>query len=186
MRWSALVLVACLVACRQDMHDQPKLEPYERSPLFADGRAMRPTVEGTVARGRLREDDHLYRGRVEGELATAFPFPVDRAVLERGRERYGIFCAPCHGLTGDGDGMIVRRGFKRPPSFHEQRLRDAPPGHFFDVVTNGYGVMYDHGDRIPPRDRWRITAWVRVLQRSRTASLDDVPPEERAGLEELR
>lgn len=180
---STLLLLA---GCRQDMQDQPKLQPFEASSFFADGRAMRPHVEGTVARGHLFEDEHLYTGRVAGELATAFPFEVTREVLERGRERYGIFCSVCHGLGGDGDGMVVQRGFKQPASFHEQRLRDQPPGYFFDVMTNGYGAMYDYSDRVPVRDRWAIAAYVRVLQASRTATLADVPAEERARLEALR
>jgi mono/diheme cytochrome c family protein len=181
---AALLAVAVLGACRQDMHDQPRLEVYESSTFFPDGRAQRPSVPGTVARGELFEDAHLHTGKVDGEFATEFPFPVDRAVLERGRERYSINCSPCHDSLGDGNGMIVQRGMKRPASFHEQRLRESPPGYFFDVITNGYGVMYDYADRVSPRDRWAIVAYVRVLQRSRAATLADVPAAERALLEE--
>lgn len=179
----ALLLAA---GCRQDMQDQPKLQPFEASDFFSDGRAMRPHVEGTVARGRLFEDELFYTGGVDGKLAQAFPFEVTREVLERGRERYDIFCAVCHGLGGDGDGIVVQRGFKRPASFHEQRLLHQPPGYFFDVITSGYGAMYDYSDRVRARDRWAIVGYVRVLQASRTASLEDVPAEERARLEALR
>ena len=184
----SLALAAALAAagCRQDMHDNPRFEPLEASDFFADGRSARPLVEGTVARGRLFADEHLYQGRVDGQLATRFPFQVDRPLLERGRERYGIFCAPCHDSVGAGNGMIVQRGFKRPPSLHVQRLRDAPPGYFFDVITNGYGTMYDYADRIPAEDRWAIAAFIRVLQASQQASLADVPEAARARLDAER
>ena len=178
-----LLLAAALTGCRQDMHDQPKLEAYEGSSFFADGRAMQLQLEGTVARGQLLEDEHLSTGRVDGALATSFPFEVTREVLERGRERFGISCSPCHGHTGDGGGMIVQRGMKRPESFHTQRLRESPPGYTFDVITRGFGAMYDYSDLIEPRDRWAIAAYVRVLQRSQAASIADVPASERARLE---
>ena len=178
-----LVLVGVLAGCRQDMHDQPKLEPYEASGFFADGRASRPLVPGTVARGRLGEDEHLYRGTVDGAPAASFPFEVTRAVFERGAERYAIHCAPCHGASGDGDGMVVRRGMKRPPSYHLPRLREAPPGYLFDVMTNGFGAMFDVADRVPAPDRWAIAAHVRALQLAQTATLEDVPAAERATLE---
>jgi hypothetical protein len=168
------------------MHDQPRYEPFEASEFFADGRSARPLVTGTVARGFLEEDEHLHRGRVGGELAELFPFAVDRAVLERGRERYGIFCTPCHDAAGNGNGVVVQRGFKHPPSFHIQRLREAPPGWFFEVITKGYGAMYDYADRVPPADRWAITAYVRALQRSAHATLEDVPQARRAELEAAR
>ena len=182
---NALVAAALVAAtgCRQDMHDQPKLEPYESSEFFTDGRASRPLVPGTVARGRLFEDEHLHRGTVDGAPAETFPFEVTRAVLERGRERYGIHCAPCHGAAGDGDGMVVRRGMTRPPSYHLARLREAPPGYFFDVITNGFGAMYDLSDRITAEDRWAIAAYVRVLQAAQNARLEDVPAGDRAALE---
>lgn len=185
----APLLAACLAsallapACRQDMHDQPKYEPYEASAFFADGRASRPLVAGTVARGRLFEDEHLYRGTVEGEPATSYPFEITRAALERGAQRYAIHCAPCHGASGDGDGMIVRRGMKQPPSYHLARLREASPGYFFDVMTNGFGAMYDVADRVPVRDRWAIAAYVQALQLAQSAELADVPADERARLE---
>lgn len=168
-------LAPALGGCRQDMHDQPKYQPYEASPFFSDGRASRPAVPGTVARGQLDLDEHLMGGRVSGELAASFPMPVDRVLLERGRERYQIFCTPCHGLVGDGDGMIVRRGMKRPESFHLDRLREAPAGYYFDIITRGFGVMAPYGDRLRPEDRWAIAAWIRVLQRSHRGTLEDVP-----------
>jgi mono/diheme cytochrome c family protein len=178
------LLVACLAsACRQDMHDQPRGEAYEGARFFADGRMMRPLVPGTVARGRLDEDEHLHRGLQNGELAREFPFAIDLAALQRGRDRYAIHCTPCHDASGSGDGMIVRRGMKRPPSFHEQRLREAPPGHYFDVMTRGFGAMFDQADRISAEDRWKIAAYVRVLQRSQNASVEDVPADRRAQLE---
>ena len=183
---SALLAAAAAAGCRQDMHDQPRYEPFEASDFFDDGRSARPLVVGTVARGFLNEDQHLHRGRIGGELADRFPFAVDRTVLERGRERYGIFCAPCHDAAGNGNGVIVQRGFKHPPSFHIQRLREAPPGWFFEVITKGYGAMYDYADRVPPADRWAITAYVRALQRSAHASLADVPQAQRDELEETR
>jgi hypothetical protein len=183
-----LLLVGCMAAsfsgaCRQDMHDQPKYEAMEASPFFTDGRSMRPLVEGTVARGRLFEDTHFFAGMVDGVPAETFPFEVTASVLERGRERYGIFCAPCHDGAGHGEGMIVKRGMKHPPSLHIERLRAAPPGYFYDVITRGFGAMYDLADRVPPRDRWAIVAYVRALQLSQNATIDDATPEARAALE---
>lgn len=184
MRLAILFALACVVgACRQDMHDQPKGEPLEASAFFADGRYARPLVEGVVARGQLQLDPHLYTGKVGGVHAETFPFAIDAPALERGRQRYGVFCAPCHDSLGTGEGMIVQRGMKRPPSMHIERLRTAPPGYYFDVITNGFGAMYDYSDRIPVEDRWKITAYVRALQLSQNAALADAPPEERARLE---
>ena len=172
-----------LAACRQDMHDQPKLEPLEKNNFFADQRASRPLVEGTVARGQLRIDEHLYTGKVNGALATTLPFPATKEVLARGQERYNIFCAPCHDRIGSGNGMIVQRGFRKPPSFHLERLREMPVGHYFEVMTNGFGTMYSYSDRITPKDRWAIAAYVRVWQLSQNAALTDVPQEQRGKLE---
>ena len=166
------------------MHDQPKYTPLGGSTFFADERSARPVIEGTVARGQLREDQLRYTGRENGADAVRFPFPVDEKVLGRGQERFNIFCAPCHARTGDGDGMIVRRGYRRPPSLHETRLRDAPVGHFFDVMTNGFGAMPDHASQIGPDDRWAIAAYIRALQLSGHATVDDVPAAERAGLDQ--
>jgi mono/diheme cytochrome c family protein len=183
---AAVVLAAALAACRQDMHDQPKYEPLETSAFFADHRSARPLVAGTVARGRLFEDQHLYAGQVGGKPAETFPFAVTREVLERGRERYGIYCTPCHDALGTGEGTVVQRGMKRPPSLHIDRLRQAPPGYYFDVMTNGFGAMFDYADRITAEDRWAIAAYVRVLQMSQNATLADVPQAERAALEAQR
>jgi mono/diheme cytochrome c family protein len=182
----ALVCLAALAAgCRQEMADQPRYDPLEPSAFFPDGRAARPVVAGTVARGQLREDDHLWRGRVAGELAATLPFPVTRELLERGRDRFNIFCAPCHDQAGTGNGMIVRRGYRRPPSLHDPRLREAPAGHFFDVMTSGLGAMPDYAAQIPVADRWAIVAYVRALQLSQYAPAGELAPEERQRLEAL-
>lgn len=182
----ALGALGVLAACRQDMHDQPRYEPLEASAFFADGRSARPQVPGTVARGELVLDEHLVTGKVAGQPATTFPFPVTREVLERGRERYGIFCAACHDGAGYGLGIVVERGMKQPPSLHVERLREAPPGYLFDVITVGFGAMYDLADRISPSDRWAIVAYVRALQLSQSATLADVPEDVRARLEAAR
>ena len=179
----ALAVVLAGAGCRQDMHDQPKFVPLRASEFFADQRSERPIVEGTVARGRLQEDELLATGKVNGQLSDTFPFPITAGVLSRGRERFDVFCAPCHDRTGSGEGMIVRRGFKRPPSYHIDRLRDMPAGYFFDVITNGFGAMSDYRSQIPERDRWAIVAYVRALQLSQHATIEDVPPSERPKLE---
>jgi Cytochrome C oxidase, cbb3-type, subunit III len=170
-------------SCRQDMHDQPKHEPLEASPFFMDGRASRPLVPGTVARGQLREDTHLYEGKIGSKPAETFPFRVTLQVLQRGQDRYNIYCTPCHDRIGNGEGMVVRRGFRRPPSYHIDRLRQAPPGYFYDVITNGFGAMQDYAAQIPVRDRWAIVAYVRALQLSQNAALSDVPEAERRTLQ---
>lgn len=179
----SLLLVCLLPACRQDMHDQPRFEPLEASAFFADGRSARPRVPGTVARGEREYDAHLLEGREGGELATTYPMPITRAVLERGRERYDIFCSACHDRAGTGQGIVVKRGLKQPPSYHIERLRSAPPGYFFDVITRGFGAMTDLSDRIPPADRWAIVAYVRALQRSQNGQLADLSAAARARLE---
>ncbi len=181
----ALLLLIC-AACSPNMRDQPRYKSLAKSDFLEDGRASRPAVPGTVARDHLKTDRRFYEGKVAAGLAGNVPFPVDRQVLERGRERFGIFCTPCHGLVGDGNGMIVQRGFRRPPSFHIDRLREAPDGHYFDVITNGFGAMVSYASRIPPRDRWAITAYVRALQLSQNAGLDDIPAEERELLEKSK
>jgi hypothetical protein len=165
------------------MHDNPRHEPLEASSFFADRRSAREPVPGTVARGELREDEHLYTGKVGGKLAATFPFAVTRERLERGRERFDIYCTPCHDRLGTGLGMVVRRGFRRPPSLHDERLRQAPPGHFFDVMTNGFGAMASYAVEVPVEDRWAIAAYVRVLQLSQRAPLSAVPASERPRLE---
>jgi len=182
---AAAALLVCLSGCRLDMHEQPRYNPLAKTDFFGDGRSARPVVPGTVARGHLRLDEHLYTGKVNGQLATSFPFPITRQDLERGRERYNIYCTPCHDQTGSGHGMIVLRGFPAPHSYHIQRLREAPVGHFFDVITNGLGNMYGYDSRVNPEDRWRITAYIRTLQLSQSATLADVPAEERERLEKL-
>ena len=174
------VLLACsTIACRRDMQDQPKYIPLRSSDFFADGRSARPIPEGTVARGQLRADKVFFTGKVADQFADRIPFPVTRAVLDRGRERFNIYCTPCHGLLGNGLGMIVRRGFKRPPSYHIDRLRLIPVGYFYDVITNGFGAMQDYSAQVAPRDRWAIAAYIRVLQYSQQASINDVPPARR-------
>ena len=178
----ALLVLCATAGCRQDMHDQPKYESLEASTFFPDGRASRPLVLGTVAQGQLREDAHLYEGKVGGKPAETFPFPIDLKSLERGRQRYNIYCSPCHDRVGNGDGMVVRRGFRRPPSYHIERLRQVPPGYLYDVITNGFGAMQDYAAQIPVRDRWMIVAYVRALQFSQNASLNDVPETERQNL----
>ncbi len=164
------------------MHDQPKYIPLRQSGFFGDARSARPFVAGTVARRHLREDSLLYTGKVNGADATVFPFPVDEKVMSRGRERFDIYCSPCHGRTGLGDGMVVRRGYRRPPSYLDERLRNAPVGHFFDVMTNGFGAMPDYAEQIKVEDRWAIAAYIRALQLSGHATLADVPPADREKL----
>jgi mono/diheme cytochrome c family protein len=186
-RATLVVLVAIsATACRQDMHDQPKYQPLEASTFFGDAQASRMPVAGTVARGHLYDDALLYTGKLDGSDAVVFPFPVDNALMARGRERFNIYCSPCHGQTGLGDGMVVRRGYRRPPSFADDRLRQAPLGHFFDVITNGFGAMPDYSAQIPAADRWAIIAYVRALQLSAHATLADVPAAERGRLDEAR
>lgn len=209
----ALAVAAAAGCDRLDMYDQPRVEPYEASRFEKDGMSARGRVEDTIARGELREDDAFYRGTSGGrpvavippqalEIAyeqrraatrvigrpepTSPPTDAERrlALLERGRDRYDIFCSACHGRLGDGDGMIVRRGFRRPPPFTLERLRNAPAGHYFDVITNGFGAMPSYASRIEPADRWAIIAYVRALQLRADAPLDDVPTDLRAKITE--
>lgn len=181
-----LAVVALLPGCRRDMIDGARYKPLEPSSFFADGGASRPLPANTIARGNLRADGYYYTGRVNGKLVNAFPEPVTRATLERGRQRFEIYCAVCHGRTGDGQGMIVRRGFPAPPSLHIDRLREVPVGHFYEVITNGFGVMYSYANRVEPADRWAIAAYIRALQLSQHATLADAEPEQRAKLEAAR
>jgi len=204
------------VGCRRDMQDQPKIKPLRGSSFFGNGLASRQPIEGTIARGYLRDDKpEFYTGKKpKTGAATAnatpaqqqiaggaqqqapggqqssfpddveeFPIAVTKEIVERGRERYNIFCSACHGMTGNGDGMIVRRGFRRAASFNDDRLRQAPVGHFFDAMTNGWGAMPAYAPQIPVQDRWAIVAYIRALQLSQKASIDDVPPAERTNLE---
>jgi hypothetical protein len=182
-RIAGLVAIALMLfGCRLDMHLQPKYLPYQPTDFFGDGRSERPPVPGTVARGHLRVDELMFTGEENGVASNRFPFPITRADLERGRERYNIYCTPCHDYTGSGNGMIVQRGFPHPPSYHIERLRDAPVGHFFEVMTNGFGAMYSYAARVTPQDRWRIAAYIRVLQLSQNATIQDVPDSERQKL----
>jgi len=170
-----LLAVLALAGCRQDMHDQPRFKPLARSDFYADLRSARAPVEGTVARGQLHEDRYFYTGKMGDAPGDYLPFAVNEEVLERGRERFNIYCSPCHSQLGDGNGVIVQRGFRRPPSYHTERLRKAPLGYFFDVMTNGFGAMPEYASQIPARDRWDIVAYIRALQLSQNAAADDVP-----------
>ena len=167
--------VLLLAACRLDMHIQPRLNPLAKSDFYTDQRSARPPVEGTVARGDLREDTYFYTGKFGNTPGDYMPFPVTADVMTRGRERFNIYCSPCHSRLGDGNGMIPQRGFQRPPSYHIDRLRKAPLGYFFDVMTNGFGAMPDYASQISPRDRWCIVAYIRALQLSQNASTAEVP-----------
>jgi hypothetical protein len=162
--------------CRLDMQVQPRENPLSRSDFFTDQRSARPLVEGTVARGQLRADTYFYTGKVANAPGDYLPFPATKEIMERGRERYNIFCAPCHSRVGDGKGFIPARGFSRqPPSYHIERLQKAPLGYFYDVITNGFGIMPEYSSQIPPHDRWAIVAYVRALQLSQNATMADVP-----------
>jgi mono/diheme cytochrome c family protein len=184
LRALAVAAVSLAVAgCRQDMHDAPSYDPLQATTFFANGAASRPLVANTVPRGLLREDTHLNEGRVNGQLAITFPMPVTAEVMARGQERFNVFCSPCHGRTGSGNGMVVQRGFRAPPSYHEDRLRNAPVGYFFDVMTNGFGAMQDYASQVPVADRWAIAAYIRALQLSQRATVADVPANRRAELD---
>ena len=196
MKPSVIIIVAAfalLAGCRQDMHDQPRYKPLAQTDFFGDGTSARPMIEGTVAWGEtssatpdpeyLRIDPARYTGKINSQEVDYFPFPVTRADLERGRERFNVYCSPCHSRTGDGNGMIVRRGFPQAADYHTERLINAPAGHFFDVMTSGFGKMPSYGSRIPPDDRWRIAAYIRVLQFSQAAPLDVVPADKRGELD---
>jgi mono/diheme cytochrome c family protein len=178
-------ILCALTACRRDMFSQPKSDPLAASDFFQDGAASRPLPPHTVSRDDLQNDEPFYTGMAGTNLVTTIPFPVTRASLERGRECFEINCVPCHGETGEGNGIVVQRGFPAPPSYHIERLRHAPVGHFYDVMTHGYGVMYSVASRVTPEDRWAIAAYIRVLQLSEYATLADVPTNEIARLESI-
>ncbi len=169
------LLVGLTAGCRIDMHIQPYYRTFAKSDFFADARSARMPVEGTVARGQLHEDTYFYTGKTNNQPGDYLPFPVTADVLARGRERFNINCTPCHGRVGDGNGFIPSRGFRRPPSYHIDRLRKAPLGYFFDVMTNGFGVMPEYGTQVSARDRWCIAAYIRALQLSQNATSADVP-----------
>jgi mono/diheme cytochrome c family protein len=171
-RLTLFAAAICATACRQDMHVQPRYNPLAATAFFDDARSARPAIEDTVARGQLRLDQARYTGKENGKDIDYFPIQITRADLARGQQRFNIFCSPCHGRLGDGHGMIVSRGMRQPPSYHDARLLTAATGHFFDVMTNGYGAMYSYASRVPVDDRWRITAYIRALQLSQNA-----PPE---------
>jgi mono/diheme cytochrome c family protein len=193
---TAAAALLVLAGCRQDMHDQPRYEALEASDFFADQRSSREPVPGTVARGQLREDEVFETGREGESFVETFPAPVvyltpgqrppagDWLVINRGRERYDIFCAPCHGYAGRGNGMVALRGYRKPPSLHIDRLRNERPGYLFDVITRGFGAMPDYAAQIGPRDRWAIVAYIRALQLSQNATLADVPLSLRSQLQE--
>jgi cytochrome c553 len=172
---AALALICVTAGCRIDMHVQPYNRPMSKSEFFADNRSARLPVEGTVARGDLREDAYFYTGKIGAGDGDYLPFPVTDKVLTRGRERFDIFCAPCHGRVGDGNGFIPSRGLRRPPSYHIERLRKVPVGYFFDVMTNGFGIMPDYASQVSPEDRWKIAAYIRALQLSQNATSAELP-----------
>jgi mono/diheme cytochrome c family protein len=177
-----VTLTLATLACRQDMHDQPRYKPLAKSTFFGDGRSARPRVPGTVARGHLPGDPALETGKAGTAFVAAVPVPIDLPLLKRGEQRYAIYCAPCHGQVGRGDGMIVRRGYRPPPSFHVDRLRAQPAGYFFDVITAGFGAMPDYAAPLTVADRWAVVAYVRALQLSQNATVADVPEGRRAEL----
>jgi mono/diheme cytochrome c family protein len=169
------ILFLLLAGCRQDMHNQPKFKPLRASDFFPDGRSARPLVQGTVDRSQVNVDPAYLTGLQNSLPVLTLPFPVTRQVLERGRERFNIYCMPCHGELGDGNGLVAQRGYLHPPSFHDDRLRQAAAGHFFDVITNGLGGMPDYAEQVPVDDRWKIIAYIRALQLSQHAAVSDVP-----------
>jgi mono/diheme cytochrome c family protein len=195
----AALLLVCLLplfigaGCSQKMANQPKVRPLRGSDFYSDGLASRPLVEGTVPRGYLKSDATFYTGKnpapaaVSGKISPAtdvdrFPFPITAEILNRGQERFNIFCTPCHGRLGNGEGMVALRGFRHPPSYHTEQLRKAAVGHFYDVITNGFGAMSDYASQVSPRDRWAIAAYIRALQLSQNAALTDVPADRRSML----
>ena len=182
--FAAVLLVALVsVACRQDMHDQPKFKPLAASTFFSDGRSARPIPAYTVARDQLHDTDTAHTGEQNGDFAATIPIPVDLALVRRGQDRFNIFCSPCHGRLGDGKGIVAQRGFHFPADLASDRTRELPPGYLFQVITNGYGGMGDYGDQIPDvDDRWAIVAYIRALQFSRHATIGDVPPSEKTRL----
>jgi mono/diheme cytochrome c family protein len=171
--------ILMMTGCREDMQNQPRYKPLRRSDFFDDGRSVRPAIAGTVARGQLKEDAYFYTAKTGNQPGDVMPLPVTEELLRRGQERFNIYCSPCHSRIGDGNGMIVQRGFRHPPSYHIERLRKAPVGHFFDVITNGFGAMPDYAAQVAVRDRWAIIAYIRALQLSQAATIDAVPAEQR-------
>ncbi|MBV8073554.1 MAG: cytochrome c [Acidobacteriaceae bacterium] len=180
-----LVVVACAITigCRHDMQDQPKYKPLGQNRFWADGRDSRPIPAGTIAVDELNADDPTHTGQANGAFLDTIPLPVNMSLLERGRDRFDIFCSPCHGWLGDGNGMVARRGLRAPANLMDQRSRELPPGYVYQVISNGYGAMGDYADQIQDvRDRWAIVAYIKALQLSRGAPLSDVPDDQRAEL----
>ena len=175
--------LVALLGCHEDMYQQKKFNTFTVNPFFSDSLSERPLVTGTVVHSDEPRDELLNEGTVNGAMANLFPFPVTAEVLQRGKERFAIFCSPCHGLTGDGDGMIVQRGFPRPPSYFSDSIRALPAGKFFNVMTHGFGRMYSYAERVPVKDRWAIAAYIRALQLSRSIALKDLPPDQQKKLE---
>jgi mono/diheme cytochrome c family protein len=184
-RLASSLLISLLSGCYTDMYDQPRYEPLERSDVFDDQRSARPVVAGTIPFGAPASNTPLQTGQAEGQPVTEIPITVTREVLRRGQERFNIFCSNCHSRLGDGNGMIVQRGYRRPPTFHSPRLRGVPIGHFFDVMSNGFGAMPSYASQVPVDDRWAIAAYVRALQLSQYAGVKDLTDEQRAQLEEM-
>lgn len=173
--FGAVAATLVLAGCRQDMQDQPKFFPQRGTTLFADGRSSRPQVDDTVGRSQLHQDSYFSTGLVDGKEGDGLPFPVSEEVLKRGQERYNVYCTPCHSRVGNGEGMIVQRGYAKAGDFHTARLETAPLGHFFHVITNGYGAMPEYSAQVSPVDRWAIVAYIRALQLSQKAQPADVP-----------
>jgi mono/diheme cytochrome c family protein len=173
-----------LSGCRQDMHNQPKYVPYRSSEFFQDGLSERQQLVNTVARGELHEDAYLYTGKVGTKEGDRFPFPITQAVMERGRERYDIYCSPCHSRVGDGNGMIVKRGYRQAANFHDQKYVSQTVGHYYDVISHGSGAMPDYAAQIEPADRWAIAAYIRALQYAQNGTMSDVPGDQRGQLKD--
>jgi len=188
MNKAALLLPLLLlsVGCRQDMFEEPKYKPLVESDMFVDGRSARPIPAGTFAYGVQDEGEAIEQGTLNGQFVATIPLPLDEALLERGRERFDIYCAPCHSRLGNGQGMIARRGFMQPADLHSERVRHAPPGYIYAVITNGYGAMPEYRDQVKLHDRWAIVAYIRALELSRNVKLADLPPQEQAKLENSR
>jgi hypothetical protein len=183
---SLLVCSICalfLLGCQQQMADQPRYKPLAKSEFFDDKRSARPLVEGTVVHGQPRADEGFYTGKINGKLVESLPFPLTKAVLMRGQERFNIYCSPCHDRVGTGMGMVVRRGYYQPPSYHTDRLRSAPPGYMFEIITKGFGVMPSYAQQVAPADRWAIIAYIRALQLSQHAPVASLSAGARQKLE---
>jgi len=180
----AIAIAATLINGCTDMYNQPKFKPLDRSTFYSDHLSSRPLVEGTVARGSLRDDGLLYTGKLNGQFANLFPFPVTAEVMQRGQQKFKTFCTPCHGALGDGQGMIVQRGFPKPNSFHSDSLGAKPVGYYFDVMTNGFGRMYSYAASVAVHDRWAVAAYIRALQKSQRVTIDELSAAERKKIAE--